>query len=39
LAEDLDLQKANAKYENGLLVIRVPGAESAKPRQITIQGG
>jgi HSP20 family protein len=39
LPEDLDLQKANAKYENGLLVIRVPRAESAKPRQITIQAG
>jgi HSP20 family protein len=39
LPEDLDLQKANAKYENGLLVIRVPRAESAKPRQITIQTG
>jgi hypothetical protein len=29
----------SAKYENGLLVIRVPKAESAKPRQITIQAG
>ena len=38
LPEDLDLQKASAKYENGLLVIRVPKAESAKPRQITVQG-
>ena len=37
--EDLDLQKAAAKYENGLLVIRVPKAESAKPRQITVQAG
>ena len=39
LPEDLDLQKASAKYENGLLVIRVPRAESAQPRQITIQTG
>jgi len=39
LPDDLDLQKASAKYENGLLVIRVPKAESAKPRQITIQAG
>jgi HSP20 family protein len=39
LPEELDLQKASAKYENGLLVIRVPKAESAKPRQITIQAG
>ncbi len=39
LPEDLDLQKAAAKYENGLLVILVPKAESAKPRQITVQAG
>jgi len=39
LPDDLDLQKASAKYENGLLVVRVPKAESAKPRQITIQAG
>jgi HSP20 family protein len=39
LPEDLDLQKATAKYENGLLVVRVPKAESAKPSQITIQVG
>jgi HSP20 family protein len=39
LPEDLDLQKASAKYENGLLTIRVPKAESAKPRQIAIQAG
>ena len=37
LPEDYDLQKAEAKYENGLLVVRVPKAESAKPRQITVQ--
>jgi HSP20 family protein len=37
LPEDLDLQKASAKYEAGLLVVRVPKAESAKPRQITVQ--
>jgi HSP20 family protein len=39
LPEELDLQKASAKYEDGLLVLRVPRAESAKPRQITIQAG
>jgi HSP20 family protein len=37
LPEDYDLQRAEAKYENGLLVIRVPKAESSKPRQITVQ--
>lgn len=39
LPEDYDLQKAAAKYENGLLVIRVPKAERSKPRQITVQAG
>ncbi len=39
LPEDYDLQKASAKYENGLLVLRVPKAESSKPRQITVQAG
>jgi HSP20 family protein len=39
LPEDYDLQRAEAKYENGLLLVRVPKAESAKPRQITIQAG
>ncbi|SRR5579871_5506777 len=39
LPEDYDLEKAEAKYENGLLIIRVPKAEAAKPRQITIQAG
>jgi HSP20 family protein len=36
LADDVDLRQANAKYENGLLIIRVPKAEAAKPRQITV---
>jgi HSP20 family protein len=39
LPEDYDLQKAEAKYENGLLVIRLPKAEVAQPRQITVQAG
>ena len=39
LPEDLDLQKATAKYENGLLIVRVPKAEAAKPRQISVQAG
>ncbi len=37
LPEDYDLQKATARYENGLLVIHVPKAESSKPRQIAVQ--
>jgi HSP20 family protein len=39
LPEDYDLQRAEAKYENGLLIIRVPKAESAKPRKITVAAG
>jgi HSP20 family protein len=37
LPNDLDMSKAAAKYENGLLILRIPKAESAKPRQITVQ--
>jgi HSP20 family protein len=37
LPEDLDLSKAEAKYEAGLLTVRVPKAEASKPRQISIQ--
>ncbi len=37
LPEDYDLQKAEAKYENGLLIVHVPRAESSKPRQISVQ--
>ncbi len=39
LPEDLDLHQATAKYENGLLIVRVPKGEAAKPRQITVQAG
>jgi HSP20 family protein len=37
LPKDLDTSKASAEYRNGLLTIRIPKAEAAKPRQITIQ--
>jgi len=37
LPEDLDLGKAEAKYEAGLLTVRVPKAEQSKPRQISVQ--
>ncbi|HKD69072.1 MAG TPA: Hsp20/alpha crystallin family protein [Candidatus Binataceae bacterium] len=39
LADDYDMDRAEAKYQNGVLVVRVPKAESAKPRQITVQAG
>jgi len=37
LPEDYEAGKAEARYEAGLLIIRVPRAEHAKPRQITVQ--
>lgn len=37
LPEDYEAGKAEARYEAGLLVVRVPRAEHAKPRQITVQ--
>jgi len=38
LPEDYDVGRAEARYEAGLLIIRVLKAEHAKPRQITVQG-
>jgi HSP20 family protein len=37
LPEGVDPDKAGATYEAGILTIRVPRAEHAKPRQIEIQ--
>jgi len=37
LPEDYDVGRAEALYEAGLLIVRVPKAERAKPRQITVQ--
>ncbi len=37
LPEDYEANRAEARYEAGLLVIRVPRAEHAKPQQITVQ--
>jgi len=37
LPQALDLGKATARYEAGILTIRVPKAEAAKPRQIAVQ--
>src|ERR1700731_3732950 len=36
LPEDYETGKAEARYEAGLLIIRVPRAEHAKRRQITV---
>jgi HSP20 family protein len=38
LPEHFDLGKAEAKYEKGMLLVRVPKREEAKPRQISVQG-
>jgi HSP20 family protein len=35
--EQFDLGKAEAKYEKGMLIVRVPKREEAKPRQISVQ--
>ena len=39
LADDLDMSKAMAKYEAGVLTLKVPKAEAAKPRQIAVNAG
>ena len=36
LPEGLEADKATAEFENGILTLRVPRAEQAKPRQIRI---
>lgn len=37
LPDDYEAGQAEARYEAGLLIVRVPKAERAKPRQITVQ--
>ena len=37
LPEDLDVSRAEASYHEGVLTIRVPKHEQAKPRQISIK--
>ena len=37
LPEDYDASRAEARYEAGLLIVRVPKVERAKPRQINVQ--
>ena len=34
----VDVDKADARFENGVLTLTLPKAESARPRQITIGG-
>jgi HSP20 family protein len=37
LSKELDMSKATANYQAGVLTIKIVRAESAKPRQITVQ--
>jgi HSP20 family protein len=39
LPSDLDMSNTKAQYESGVLILRVPKAEAAKPRQITVNAG
>ncbi|MFH8405373.1 Hsp20/alpha crystallin family protein [Streptomyces sp. NPDC018019] len=39
LGETLDSERVDAAYENGVLTLRIPVAEQAKPRKIQITGG
>lgn len=39
IPESLDHEKAHADYANGILTLRVPKAEVAKPKRIAIQVG
>ncbi len=37
LPDRFDMGKAEAKYEKGMLIVRVPKREETKPRQIAVQ--
>lgn len=39
LGDNLDTEHIAANYESGVLTLRVPVAEKAKPRKITIESG
>ena len=39
IPESLDHEKAHADYANGILTLKVPKAEIAKPKRIAIQVG
>ena len=39
IPESLDHEKAHADYANGILTLRIPKAEVAKPRKIEVQVG
>jgi HSP20 family protein len=39
LGEQLDTERIDARYEDGVLTLRLPVAEQARPRKVTVQGG
>ncbi len=39
LGENLDVDHIEAGYENGVLTLRIPVAQAAKPRRVEIQSG
>ena len=39
LGENLDAEKVEARYENGVLTVTIPVAERAKPRKVEIASG
>jgi len=39
LGDALDTDRIDARYDNGVLVLRIPIAERAKPRKISVTGG
>ncbi len=39
LADSLDTERIEASYDTGVLTVRIPVAERAKPRKINVSGG
>ncbi|MGW5663142.1 Hsp20/alpha crystallin family protein [Streptomyces sp. NPDC003758] len=39
LGETLDIERIDASYEAGVLKLRIPVADQAKPRKIAVSGG
>jgi HSP20 family protein len=39
LGDTLDTERIDASYDAGVLTLRIPVAEQAKPRRIQISGG
>lgn len=39
LPDDLDVDRVDASYDNGVLTVRIPVLEHAKPRRVEIQPG